>query len=89
MEAKRVAALQRTTLFGSLTSEELANVAKRAVEIHLRRGQMLFLSGEAAKGLFVVIKGKIRAFQQDKDGREQVMHVDAAGAVPGDGFRIR
>jgi CRP-like cAMP-binding protein len=84
MEAKRVAALQRTTLFGSLTSEELANVAKRAVEIHLRRGQMLFLSGEAAKGLFVVIKGKIRAFQQDKDGREQVMHVDAAGAVLGD-----
>jgi CRP-like cAMP-binding protein len=84
METKRIAALQRTTLFGSLTSEELADVAQRAIEIHLRRGEMLFLSGEVAKGLFVVIRGKIRAFQQDEDGREQVMHVDAAGAVLGD-----
>jgi CRP-like cAMP-binding protein len=84
METKRIAALRRTTLFGSLTSEELADVAQRAIAIHLRRGEMLFLSGEAAKGLFVVITGKIRAFQQDEDGREQVMHVDAAGAVLGD-----
>jgi CRP/FNR family transcriptional regulator len=54
------------------------------VELHFKIGEMLFLSGEAAKGLFVVIRGKIRAFQQDEDGREQVMHVDAAGAVLGD-----
>ena len=84
MEIKRIAALQRTTLFGSLTSDELADVAQRAIEIHLRRGEMLFLSGEAARGLFVVIRGKIRAFQQDEDGREQVMHLDATGAVLGD-----
>jgi len=84
METKRIAALQRTTLFGSLTSEELADVAQRAIEIHFRRGEMLYLSGEAAKGLFVVIRGKIRAFHQDEDGRDQVMYVDAAGAVLGD-----
>ena len=83
-ETKRIAALQRTNLFGSLTSEQLADVAQRAVEIHLRKGEMLFLSGETAKGLFVVVRGKIRAFQQDDGGREQVMHLDAAGAVIGD-----
>ena len=84
VETKRIATLRRTTLFGSLTSEEIADVAQRAIEIHLRKGEMLFLSGEAAKGLFVVIRGKIRAFQQDEDGREHVMHLDAAGAVLGD-----
>jgi CRP/FNR family transcriptional regulator len=84
METKRTAALRRTTLFGNLTSEQVADVAQRAIEIHLRKGEVLFLSGEAAKGLFVVLRGKIRAFQQDEDGREQVMHVDAAGAVLGD-----
>ena len=84
METKRIAVLQHTTLFGSLTGEQLADVAQRAIEIHLRKGELLFLSGEAAKGLFVVLRGKIRAFQQDDDGREQVMHVDAAGAVLGD-----
>jgi CRP/FNR family transcriptional regulator len=84
IETKRIAALQRTTLFGNLSSEQVADVAQRAIEIHLRKGEMLFLSGESAKGLFVVIRGKIRAFQQDEEGREQVMHVDAAGAVLGD-----
>jgi CRP-like cAMP-binding protein len=34
---------------------------------------MLFLSGGPAKGLFVVVKGKILAFQQNEDGREQVI----------------
>ena len=38
---------------------------------------MLFLSGEPAKGLFVIVSGRIRAFRQNDDGREQVMHVDA------------
>ena len=84
METKRLAALRRTKLFGSLTSEQIADVAQRTIEVHLRKGEVLFLSGEAAKGLFVVLRGKIRAFQQDEDGREQVMHVDAAGAVLGD-----
>ena len=42
---------------------------------------MLFLSGEEATGLFVIIDGKVRAFQHNAEGREHVMHVDTAGAV--------
>ncbi|HUD56853.1 MAG TPA: Crp/Fnr family transcriptional regulator [Terracidiphilus sp.] len=84
MKTKRIAALQCTALFGGLTAEALTEIAQRAVELHLQKGEMLFLSGEPAKGLFVVVSGKIRAFQQNEDGREQVMYVDAAGSVLGD-----
>jgi CRP-like cAMP-binding protein len=84
MKQNRIAALQCTPLFGSLTAETLADVALRTVELRLQKGEMLFLSGEPARGLFVVVSGKIRAFQQNVDGREQVMYVDAAGAVLGD-----
>ena len=42
---------------------------------------MLFLSGEEAAGLFVIIDGKVRVFQHNAEGREHVMHVDTAGAV--------
>jgi len=84
MKTKRIAALQCTPLFGSLTTEELADVAHRTIELRLKKGEMLFLSGEPARGLFVVVNGKIRAFQQNVDGREQVMYVDAAGSVLGD-----
>jgi CRP/FNR family transcriptional regulator len=84
MKTKRIAALQCTTLFAGLTTEALADIAQRAVELHLQRGEMLFLSGEPARGIFVVVSGKIRAFQQNEDGREQVMHVNGVGSVLGD-----
>jgi CRP-like cAMP-binding protein len=84
METKRIAALHRTVLFGCLTEKELADVAQRVAELHFDKGEILFLSGEPAKGIFVVVSGEIRVFQQDTEGREQVMHVDTAGAVIGE-----
>lgn len=84
METKRIPFLQRTALFGCLTEKELSDIAQRAVELHFKKGEMLFLSGEHVKGLFLVVSGKIRVFQHNAEGREQVMHVDVAGAVIGD-----
>lgn len=81
MDRKRITALQRTTLFRSLTEHDLAQIAQRAVDLRVEKGKMLFLSGERAKGLFIVVNGKIRVFQQSAEGRELVMHVDTAGAV--------
>ena len=75
MKTSKVTTLQHTELFGCLTAEELANIAQRAAELHFKKGEMLFLSGEQAKGLFVVVSGQIRVFQQNAEGREQVMHI--------------
>lgn len=80
----KVAALQRTKLFGGLGEAELAQITQKAVELHFQPGKMLFFSGEKAKGLFVVVSGKVRVFQHTTDGREQVMHVDTAGAAIAD-----
>jgi CRP-like cAMP-binding protein len=81
MKRTRITTLQHTELFGCLTAEELADIAERAAELHFKKGEMLFLSGEQAKGLFVVVNGQIRVFQQNAEGREQVMHIDTAGSV--------
>lgn len=82
--ARRVQALRQTRLFGSLDEQGLRWLATRAQDQHLAAGEMLFFSGEPAAGMFVVISGMIRAFQQNTDGREQVMHVDRAGATIAD-----
>lgn len=81
MEAENTAALKHTALFGELNTKELTQLAKQAVKVHFKKGEMLFLSGEEATGLFVIIDGKVRAFQHNAEGREHVMHVDTAGAV--------
>ena len=84
MQIKSITALQRTPLFGCLAEKELADIAQQAMELRLQKGEVLFIAGEQAKGLFVVVNGKIRVFQQNAEGREQVMHVDTAGAVIGE-----
>jgi CRP/FNR family transcriptional regulator len=81
MEAEKTEALKHTVLFGELSTKELTQLAKQAVKVHFKKGEMLFLSGEEAEGLFVIIDGKVRAFQHNAEGREHVMHVDTAGAV--------
>jgi CRP-like cAMP-binding protein len=81
---KKIAGLQRTKLFGDSSKTELTWIAKRAVEMHFSTAEMLFFSGEAARGLFVVVNGKVRVFQHNAEGREQVMHVDTIGATIGE-----
>lgn len=80
----RLEALRRTALFGELESPELLALAERAVEQKLRRGEILFLSGDAARGLYVIAEGSVRAYRVGIDGREQVIHVERAGAAIGD-----
>jgi len=81
MSIDKSSALRRTALFGSLGEGELKALADRAVVKHLRQGDVLFLEGGEPTGLYVVIEGSIRAFRESVDGREQVIHVERAGAT--------
>jgi CRP-like cAMP-binding protein len=74
-------ALKRTALFGELDSADLAALAARAVERRLKRGEILFMAGDPAGGLYVVVEGSIRAYRVSADGREQIIHVEHAGAT--------
>jgi CRP-like cAMP-binding protein len=77
----KAAALQRTILFSELELADREALADRAVEHKLDRGETLFLAGEPAAGLYVVVEGAIRAYRVSADGREQVIHVERAGAT--------
>jgi CRP-like cAMP-binding protein len=59
----------------------LRALAARAVEQRLARGEVLFLAGDEARALYVIVEGAVRAFRESLDGREQVIHVERAGAT--------
>ncbi len=84
MEKEKLNALRRTALFGTLGDKELRAVADRAVSRRVPKGDYLFLEGEEAQGLYVVVEGAIRAFRESGEGREQVIHVERAGATIGE-----
>jgi len=81
MSIDKIEALRRTALFGSLGESELEALAGRAAVKHLRQGDVLFFEGAEPTGLFVVIEGAIRAYRESGEGREQVIHVERAGAT--------
>jgi CRP-like cAMP-binding protein len=81
MTNDKITALRRTALFGGLADDELRALAARSVERRLAREEMLFVAGEEARGLYVVVSGAVRAFRAGPDGREQVIHTERAGAT--------
>ena len=78
MNFHTVSILKKTELFRSLDDDVLQILAAHAVERNLVRGELLFLAGEEASGLYVIAKGSVRAFRSGLDGREQVIHVERA-----------
>ncbi|HEX6186361.1 MAG TPA: Crp/Fnr family transcriptional regulator [Pyrinomonadaceae bacterium] len=81
MQTDKVSALKNTALFGELDERTLGALASRAVERRYARDEVLFLAGEEARGLYVIVEGSVRAFRVGLDGREQVIHVERAGAT--------
>ena len=77
----KVAALKRSVLFGNLPAEALSELAGLARQRDLTHREVLFLVGEQAAGLFVIVSGAIRAYRVNSQGREQTIHVERDGAT--------
>ena len=75
------AALSRAELFRNLDESALNVLAERAQKRRLERNEVLFVEGEEAAGLYVIVKGAVRAFRVGADGREQVIHIERAPAT--------
>lgn len=81
MTLDKIAALKRTKLFEELDENTLRVLAERAFERRFQKDEVLFVAGEEARGLYVIVEGAVRAFRVSLDGREQVIHVERAGAT--------
>lgn len=78
---ERIEALRATQLFGNASAEALKLLATHAIERRLHQGEILFVGGETARGLYVAVSGALRAFRESEEGREQTIHVERAGAT--------
>lgn len=60
---------------------EATVAAVAAIGVLLRRpaGSVLFLAGEEAPGLYIVVAGRVKIVRESPTGREQVLHVIEAG----------
>jgi CRP/FNR family transcriptional regulator len=82
MEA--VAALRKTTLFGGLDDGALSDLAGRTVQRRYRKGNVIFVQGEAGERCFVIASGAVKISAYHQDGREAVLAVLGPGDVVGE-----
>jgi CRP/FNR family transcriptional regulator len=77
------ALLEHTDLLRGLDAPARALLASQGIERRYRTGQVLFRAGDAPRGWFVVIEGRIRVTRETV-GRRHVIHVEAAGGTLGE-----
>lgn len=71
--------LRRLPLFANLGKEALEAVARRTVIRRVSRDTTLFRTGQPSQGLYIVVEGSVRVYRANRDGREQVLHVQGPG----------
>ena len=74
-----VALLRALPIFAGLDEGVLARIAQRCVARSVGEGHVLFTTGEACRGLYVVAAGRVRIYRTSPEGREQVLHVEGPG----------
>ena len=75
-----IAALLRgIAIFADLDDVVLLRVAQRCVPRTVGAGHVLFTTGDACRGLYIVASGRVRIYRTSPEGREQVLHVEGAG----------
>jgi len=74
--------LRRTPYFADADPSQLDAIARALLERSYRRGDSVFLEGEACQGLYTVKSGRVRVYKISPEGREQVLLI----AGPGDTF---
>ena len=73
------ALLRGLPLLADVDDAALARLAERCVTRSLSAGTLLFRAGDACRGLYVLAEGRVRIFRVNRDGREQVLHVEGPG----------
>ena len=69
--------LRGVSFFRNLSKEAIDLVAGRMVHRSVRAGSILFRKGEQARGVYLLVKGRVEIYRSTADGREQVLHSES------------
>lgn len=74
-------ALDRVPYLRLLPAADRERLARQAEVRRASRGSLVFLEGEEAAGIFLILAGRIRIVRSSEGGREQVLHEERPGST--------
>jgi CRP/FNR family transcriptional regulator len=69
--------LRGVSFFRDLSPEALDLISDRMVRRSAPSGCILFRKGETARGVYVLVKGRVEIYRSTADGREQILHSES------------
>lgn len=82
--ANLVEFFRQLPIFASLDEDELNKMAGLATPHHFRRGEFVFLEGDAVPSFHIVQEGRVKAFKQSPSGKEFTTSVFRRGETFGE-----
>jgi CRP/FNR family transcriptional regulator len=76
--------LRQAKLFEGLDDQQLDAIGGRGRRRTLGRGQTLFLEGDKAEGLFLVLRGRVKVYKTSPRGRQQILLLLGPGETVGE-----
>lgn len=65
--------------FEAVAEDELAYIAENSLLRTYAAGEIIFMEGEAAQGLWIVERGTVKIFKLSPDGNEHILHLRGPG----------
>uniref|UniRef100_A0A7C4EJK1 Crp/Fnr family transcriptional regulator n=1 Tax=Fundidesulfovibrio putealis TaxID=270496 RepID=A0A7C4EJK1_9BACT len=73
------AVLAKVPLFSGLSDAQLETLESNSSVLKADKGQIIFLEGAEAKGLYVLLAGQVKIFKSSAEGKEQILHMLSPG----------
>jgi CRP/FNR family transcriptional regulator, dissimilatory nitrate respiration regulator len=67
--------LAQVPLFEHLSPNDLVRIAAVVRRKRFGRGAMIFLQGQRADGIYVLLDGVVKLYRTSPDGRQQILHI--------------
>ncbi len=67
--------LKSRALFEYLTKEEVAFIKSNLVNIEYVKGSLIFSENSYSRGVYIVKKGKVKIFQTNSDGKNNIVYI--------------
>lgn len=79
MRESDLAEIKSATLFSGLSDSELEEVLEVAKRKPLQKGRIIFHQGDVAEGFYVLVKGRVKIFKVNLEGKEQILQFVSPG----------
>ncbi len=76
-----IAYLQRLPYFASLPADALQALIQYSIKRNYQQGELIFLEGDVAAGLYLILDGSVKVYKLSAEGDEQILHILAKGEV--------